>query len=198
MSKIDLAAILSAALYIALFLMATAAAARKAGRTLWLFGAGSEPQTLPAMLFRLSFAGALLWPLVQLAGYAPSTDDPIRRYLDGSLGDAIGLPLVIGGAFVAFASQVYMGLSWRIGAATGEVGTIVESGPFAYSRNPVFVGQILLFIGLFLVMPSVVQGMLAIAMTIAAVLQVQIEERVLTKSLGQAYADYRTRVPRWL
>lgn len=91
-----------------------------------------------------------------------------------------------------------MGASWRIGAAEGELGPIVDNGPFAISRNPVFVGQALLFVGLFLVLPSLIQGALTLALLVAIVLQVRIEERVLVRSLGQPYRDYQQRVRRWL
>jgi protein-S-isoprenylcysteine O-methyltransferase Ste14 len=77
-----------------------------------------------------------------------------------------------------------MGASWRIGAAEGEQGAIVDTGPFAVSRNPVFVGQALLFVGLFLVLPGSVQGMLTVAILIALRLQVSIEETVLSATLG--------------
>ena len=66
------------------------------------------------------------------------------------------------------------------------------------ARNPVFLGQALLFIGLFIVLPSLVQAGLTLALLIAIRLQVAIEERVLTASLGQPYLAYRARVRRWL
>ena len=91
-----------------------------------------------------------------------------------------------------------MGANWRIGAAEGEIGKIVDDGPFAISRNPVFVGQALLFVGLFFVFPGVVSLALTIALLVAIHLQVRIEERVLASNLGEPYAAYVRRVPRWL
>jgi len=66
------------------------------------------------------------------------------------------------------------------------------------SRNQVFVGQMLLFAGLFLVFPGLVQGALTLALIVAVVLQVRIEEQVLAATFGSAYADYRRRVGRWI
>jgi len=62
----------------------------------------------------------------------------------------------------------------------------------------VFVGQAVLCIGLFIVLPSLIQAGLTFALLVAIRLQVAIEERVLAASLGQPYLAYRARVRRWL
>ncbi|WP_164985851.1 isoprenylcysteine carboxylmethyltransferase family protein [Bosea sp. Tri-44] len=198
MSGMEIASYLMAVVYVVSFLAMSAILAKEAGRPVWLFGKGSEKQTLPASLFRLAFAGAVLWPLWLAAFGNPMKADPLTVALDGPWFDALGHLLVVIGACVALLSQRYMGASWRIGAAEGEQGAIVDSGPFAISRNPVFVGQALLFIGLFIVLPSLVQVALTLALLIAIRLQVAIEERVLAASLGQPYLAYKARVRRWL
>ncbi len=182
--------------YLIGFFALTSVAAKRAGRSVWLFGKGAERQQVPAMLFRLSFAGGAIWPLLRHA--SPGGNDPITTLLDGLALDTIGLLFVIGGSLVALIAQRHMGNSWRIGAAEGEIGTIVDDGPFSLSRNPVFVGQMLLFAGLFLVFPGLVQAALTLALFIAVWLQVRIEERVLTATLGTPYVNYMSRVPRWL
>ena len=184
--------------YLLSFFGLSAVAARQAGRSIWLFNTGPASQTVPAMLFRLAFAGAALWPVIRSLAGDLVTRDPVHDALDGIVPDIIGHLLVAIGACIAAASQMHMGASWRIGAAERETGALVDDGPFAISRNPVFVGQMLLFAGLFLVFPSMVQGALTAALMIAVVLQVQIEERVLAATLGAPYADYSRRVGRWL
>ncbi len=91
-----------------------------------------------------------------------------------------------------------MGRSWRIGAAEGEVGAIVETGPFALSRNPVFVGQIMMFIGLTIAISDMVHLALLTLVIVAIYWQVLIEENVLARSIGEPYLSYRSRVRRWL
>jgi protein-S-isoprenylcysteine O-methyltransferase Ste14 len=93
---------------------------------------------------------------------------------------------------------MHMGASWRIGAAERQTGALVVDGPFAVSRNPVFVGQMLLFVGLFLVFADLVQGALTVVLILAVVLQVRIEEKVLTVTLGPTYVDYCRRIARWI
>lgn len=198
MSGMEIASYLMTVVYVISFLAMSAIIAKEAGRPVWLFGKGREKQALPATLFRLAFVGAVIWPLMlTLVGNAIKAD-PIESALDGPWVDVLGHLLVVVGACLAILSQRYMGASWRIGAAEGELGPIVDSGPFAISRNPVFVGQALLFVGLFLVLPSLIQGALTLGLLVAIVLQVRIEERVLLRTLGQPYRSYQQRVRRWL
>lgn len=198
MSGMEIASYLMVVVYVISFLAMSAILAREAGRPVWLFGKGGEPQALPAMLFKLAFAGAVIWPLLLGAFGNPVAGDPFSAALDGPWLDVLGHLLVVVGACLAILAQRQMGVSWRIGAAEGELGPIVDSGPFAISRNPVFLGQAVLFIGLLVVLPSLVQAGLTLALLVAIRLQVAIEERVLAASLGQPYLDYRARVRRWL
>lgn len=190
MSKTEIAAYLVTLAYVGAFLALSVKQARDSGQAVWIFARGSRAQRLPALLFKLGFAGSVLWPPVRtlLAGEA-STD---------LLTDIPGLALVIIGAGLALWAQVHMGRSWRIGSAEGESGAFVDNGPFAFSRNPAFVGQALLFIGLFLVRHDLVQLALALAVLIAITLQVRIEEDVLRRDLGEPYLAYQRRVNRWV
>lgn len=198
MSGMESASYLVVGVYVVSFFAMSAILAMEAGRSVWLFGKGQEKQTLPALLFRLAFAGAVLWSLWLAAFGNPVKGDPLAAVLRGPWFDVLGHLLVIIGAGVALLSQRFMGSSWRIGAAEGEQGAIVDRGPFAISRNPVFVGQALLFIGLFIVLPSLIQAALTLALLIAIRLQIAIEERVLAASLGAPYLAYKARVRRWL
>lgn len=198
MSGMEIASYLMTVVYVISFLAMSAILAKEAGRPIWLFDKGRQSQALPAALFRVAFVGAVVWPLVLTLVGNPVKADPLSRALEGPWLDMLGHLLVVVGACVAILSQRYMGASWRIGAAEGELGPIVDSGPFEISRNPVFVGQGLLFVGLFIVLPSLIQAALTLALLTAIVLQVRIEERVLQATLGEPYRDYQRRVRRWL
>lgn len=189
MSKTEIAAYLVTLGYVGAFLFLSLKQARESGQSVWIFTRGSRSQRLPALLFKLGFAGGVLWPPVRgwLGGAAPL----------GGLSGVPGMTLIIIGAVLALWAQLHMGRSWRIGAAEGEIGPIVDSGPFAFSRNPAFVGQALLFIGLFLVRPGLVELSLALAVLLAIALQVRIEEGVLRRDLGAPYLAYQRRVNRW-
>jgi protein-S-isoprenylcysteine O-methyltransferase Ste14 len=195
---IDIIATLVVWAYVAGFLLLTARLAKQTGEPVWLFAKGRERQTLPAMLFRLTFLLGIILPLVSLWLGPQQSGFLLTRCEPGLTIRIVGVVMVLAGGVIALYAQHYMGRSWRIGAAEGHLGAIVDTGPFGLSRNPVFVGQIVLFAGLVLVFTTVLQFAVAIALIIAVMLQVRIEERVLTKELGPAYDAYRRRVRRWL
>jgi len=59
----------------------------------------------------------------------------------------IGLLLAVGGEFIRFWGVSYAGSETR---TTGTVGGtyLVISGPFAYVRNPLYVGNMLMYVGI--------------------------------------------------
>jgi protein-S-isoprenylcysteine O-methyltransferase Ste14 len=180
-------------LYLAAFLCLTAQSSRVAGQAVWLFKLG-ERQGLPAWLFRLSFAGGLLYLITLSMGFEP-VHEVVALPMPVRIG---GLVLAVVGAVFAIHAQHYMGASWRIGSAEGHSGAIVDTGPFRLSRNPVFVGQVMLFAGFVFARPDLLQFALLAAIVLAVWLQVRIEEKVLEQDLGAPYRAYRARVPRWL
>lgn len=195
MAPVEWAAWLIAVFYVIAFLLLSVQASREAGRSIWLFGQGTYDQRVPALLFRLAFAGAVIWSPIAI-GFGISGRLAILPEIAAV--DVAGNVMAAIGAAIALASQVYMGRSWRIGAAEGEVGAIVETGPFALSRNPVFVGQIMMFIGLTIAISDMVHLALLTLVIVAIYWQVLIEENVLARSIGEPYLSYRSRVRRWL
>jgi protein-S-isoprenylcysteine O-methyltransferase Ste14 len=79
------------------------------------------------------------------------------------------------------------------------LGPLVASGPFALVRNPLYVGNILLWVGFALAARLI---WLAPAIFVLLALEyhaiVRWEEALLESRLGQAYRDYMARVPRWV
>jgi protein-S-isoprenylcysteine O-methyltransferase Ste14 len=79
------------------------------------------------------------------------------------------------------------------------LGPLVASGPFALVRNPLYVGNILLWVGF-----AIAARMLWLAPIILVLLSLQYhaivrwEETLLESRLGQAYREYAARVPRWI
>jgi protein-S-isoprenylcysteine O-methyltransferase Ste14 len=123
--------------------------------------------------------------------------DPLTRIFAGTAASLSGHLLVALGAAVALISQYHMGSARRSAAESGQSG-LVQSGPFALSRNPVLLGRIVMFAGLFLAFPDLVQALISAAVLAAAFMQVRTEERVLRTAFGDAYDAYMERVPRWV
>lgn len=81
----------------------------------------------------------------------------------------------------------------------GATSTILQSGPFRFSRNPLYVGLVALDAGLALLAGSS-WALLLVPVGVAALLwgAIRPEERYLTSTFGAEYEAYRTRVRRWL
>ena len=81
----------------------------------------------------------------------------------------------------------------------GATTTVIQTGPYRFSRNPLYVGLIVLDIGLALLSGSlwalVLVPLGVIALVWGAILP---EERYLSAKFGTEYAEYCRRVRRWL
>jgi protein-S-isoprenylcysteine O-methyltransferase Ste14 len=76
---------------------------------------------------------------------------------------------------------------------------LVTSGFFAHARNPLYLGNILILVGLFLIHgnPWVIALGSALFLTVYVCI-VAAEEAYLSERFGEQYAEYARRVPRWI
>jgi len=76
---------------------------------------------------------------------------------------------------------------------------VVSSGPFRFSRNPIYVADTLIYAGVSLVMrmawPLVI---LPFVLATLYAFVIRREERYLGEAFGTEYAEYRRRVRRWV
>lgn len=77
--------------------------------------------------------------------------------------------------------------------------TLVTAGMFTVSRNPMYLGMLLMLTGWALWNGSLL-GILPIALFVFAInwLQIKPEEKVLERKFGAEYERYRNRVRRWI
>ena len=85
------------------------------------------------------------------------------------------------------------------GLLTATSRILITHGPFAYSRNPMFLADTCILLGWAIFYGSVVVLILAVVgWTLLNYLKVPQEERGLEARFGDAYRAYRRRVPRWI
>jgi protein-S-isoprenylcysteine O-methyltransferase Ste14 len=109
-----------------------------------------------------------------------------------------GIALEVLGAAVIVLAQREMGLSWRIGIPSRDRPTLVTTGPFRVSRNPVFLGVLLALIGSALAIPHALSVAVLATSYVALSVQIRLEEAYLEGWLGDDYATYMQRTARWL
>ena len=108
-----------------------------------------------------------------------------------------GLGLLIAGFATVVGLHFWMGEAWRSGVVREDKLPLVTTGPFVWTRNPMFLAIQMAQVGLFLAFPSGFTLLcLVVGMTVLH-LQVRLEEAHLLASHGQAYRDYCKVTARW-
>jgi protein-S-isoprenylcysteine O-methyltransferase Ste14 len=108
-----------------------------------------------------------------------------------------GVPIVAAGELLRVWAVHHIGVISR--TRSDRLGPLVDTGPFSIVRNPLYLGNILLWAGfavsaqLLWLLPVVV---VLLAFEYHAI--VRWEEQLLTARIGAPYGDYTRRVPRWL
>jgi protein-S-isoprenylcysteine O-methyltransferase Ste14 len=120
-----------------------------------------------------------------------------------SQGNLAPVPVSVGLGLVALGEGLRLWGVRHIGVIsrtrTDRLGPLVASGPFAFVRNPLYIGNMTLWAGIALsaqlpwLAPIFV---LVLAVEYDAI--VRWEERLLVERLGDTYREYAARVPRWL
>ena len=110
----------------------------------------------------------------------------------------LGMALVILGESIRFWAVSYAGgitRTTKVGAAT-----LCTAGPFAYTRNPLYMGNMLMYNGIVLIAgASNILTMLTLTwlfFIIQYLLIIDLEEKTLTNLFGNTYINYKENVPR--
>ena len=132
-------------------------------------------------------------------GVAVQFTAPLPFLPTGWLQLALGLPIV-GLGLVA--------LLWAVKTLTG-AGTdlmftkattaVLRQGPYRFSRNPLYLGVSVVYIGAGIAVNSVWPlALFPVAVLLALFRAIRVEERYLETKFGQPYRDYKSAVRRWL
>ena len=120
-----------------------------------------------------------------------------------SRGDWIGAITPAAIAFLSVAlfawSTRAMGANWSLMARTREDHTLVQSGPFAFIRNPIYVSLFGMMCATATALGHWMNLLAAIPLyVIGTVMRVRIEEQLLRQTFEQAFDDYARRVKRFI
>lgn len=75
---------------------------------------------------------------------------------------------------------------------------LVFTGPYAYTRNPMYLGHLIFLTGLTLVLKSWLAALITIAVALWFHTRVRGDETKLIQRLGQSYVNYLASVKRWI
>jgi len=117
----------------------------------------------------------------------------------------LSYPINIIGAGIALAGFALMFWAFKIFSKKGTPKdpkkvptTVVTSGPFRITRNPMYIGMILIMLGV-----ASMIGLLVFLAPIAFFIRMNFiyipqEEKLMEKLFGQEYLNFKTKVRRWI
>jgi protein-S-isoprenylcysteine O-methyltransferase Ste14 len=130
-------------------------------------------------------------PIVVALLVIPATAQNLKGYV------AAGAATVLLGELIRMWGVRHIGAVSR--TRSERLGPLVAGGPFALVRNPLYVGNMLLWLGF-----TLAAGLPWLAPAVFALLAfeyhaiVRWEEQLLLSRMGRTYGDYMELVPRWI
>ena len=142
----------------------------------------------------------VVWVIVAGLMWLASTVTP-KLALPSAARVAAGATLTILGIFAmasARAALAQANTTWRPTTPTNAT-RLVTSGIYRVSRNPVYLGMMLVLVGLAVLLASPAALLVsAVFVLYLDLYQIAPEERALAEAFGQEYVEYRARVRRWI
>ncbi len=107
----------------------------------------------------------------------------------------LGAVLVAAGLLWACWGRIHLGRNWSGIAEVKQDHELIRSGPYRWTRHPIYTGLLLAFLGSAVVVGEW-RGLVALVLlTVAAVRKLGIEERLMMARFPAPYARYRAEVP---
>lgn len=167
--------------------------------------------TLTGAVWSVAVPGRRLWPppgrgswqylLTWVGFYAVCAINVLLLLMDwdswvfpSPLRFIVGVPLVVLGGLLAFWGVVTVG--WK--NTTGLRGGFVSAGPYRFTRNPQYLGDIVFFVGVSVIANSVLLWTTHLLLSLCFVVTPLAEEPWLEEQYGDSYREYRRQVPRFL
>ena len=134
-----------------------------------------------------------------MAGVSTKVAPALKFSLKGSAALAVGLGAIGLGSAILGVTQFKKAQTTPNPQALEEVSSLVTSGVYQYSRNPMYVGLVLVLFSWALYLSHFLAFvLLPIFILYMTRFQIQPEERILAQKFGKAYQTYKAKVRRWV
>jgi protein-S-isoprenylcysteine O-methyltransferase Ste14 len=106
---------------------------------------------------------------------------------------SIGLALAIAGVALAIWARAILGRNWSSVVQVKENHELIEAGPYAVVRHPIYTGLLMAFLGSAIKVGDV-RGLVGVAIVFVSFwIKLRLEERWMQDQFGANYTDYRRR-----
>lgn len=134
----------------------------------------------------LMLAFFLLWAHRMPDGILEGAILPYRPWFYG-----VGLALTLGGLLFTVWARVCLGRNWSGSVQVKAGHELVQNGPYRFVRHPIYTGLLTAILGSALALDQW-RGLVAVLIVLAGfVYKLRLEERWMTETFGEAYAEYR-------
>lgn len=106
----------------------------------------------------------------------------------------LGIPLLLLGGLLVGWGVITLGVRNSSGISAG----LISAGPYAFTRNPQYLGDMILFVGLSLIANSLYLWATHLLLILVFAIVPLAEEIWLTEQYGEAYEQYKLRAPRFI
>jgi protein-S-isoprenylcysteine O-methyltransferase Ste14 len=128
--------------------------------------------------------------------FAPAREGELRLWHVGWNGAWLCVALVALGFIIAWWARLYLGPLWSAHITRKADHRVVDSGPYAMVRHPIYFGLLLSLLATAAAKGTLLSVGGFVFLLLGIWMKARLEERWLTQELGErAYADYRKRVP---
>ena len=134
-----------------------------------------------------------------MAGVSTKVAPALKFSLKGSAALAVGLGAIGLGSAILGVTQFKKAQTTPNPQALEKVSSLVTSGIYQYSRNPMYVGLVLVLFSWALYLSHFLAFvLLPIFILYMTRFQIQPEEQMLAQKFGKAYQTYKAKVRRWV
>jgi protein-S-isoprenylcysteine O-methyltransferase Ste14 len=106
----------------------------------------------------------------------------------------LGMLMTLAGVLFACWARVVLGTNWSGVVQVKQDHELIERGPYAWVRHPIYTGLLMAFLGTAVAIGEL-RGFLAVAIVAVSFWRkLRLEERWMGEEFGEVYADYMRRV----
>lgn len=171
---------------------------KKTGVNPFVFGGSDSALDYVGFVYKMMIVAT--WVGIIFFSFSPQYYQYILpvNYLEYDVLKVTGTCLTLISFIWIIISQYHMSNSWRIGINYDEETNLITSGVFGYSRNPMFLGVLVCYLGNFFIAPNALTLIILSITYVVLQIQVRLEEDHLEQTHGDEYSKYKSKVRRWI